>query len=275
MSIVGYAAASGIFLDIHPFLRGLAQSLDSADGPELQLSPKMYAEVDRIPDFEDPTKMVDLYYDAWWTQSKHWKTSPPVLVDKFAAMEFHVQKVSLMKMYFLTHLTRPNTQYGRIRGPYPTRTAPGPPPPRDTLAPNPCKSRVCKERLRVVVEENRKASAVARTMQMALENERVAATRHIQHLKALRKYMLDIGRASLNDTDCSNLLFQAGDDAVLEVPSDSEPEIPQRKKKSATGASSAGPSVTTGPSTNRSRALTPESVSSFDDSSSEFIPDRF
>ena len=35
MLIVGYAAASGIFLDIHLFLRALAQTLNNPEGLEL------------------------------------------------------------------------------------------------------------------------------------------------------------------------------------------------------------------------------------------------
>jgi hypothetical protein len=126
----------------------------------------------------------------------------------------------------------------------------------------------------VVLEENRKSSAVAWTLQLTLEEKRVAATRHTQNLKLLRKYQLDKGKVSLDMTDCNNLLFEAGDDAVFEVPSNSELQITQPMTKSAK-ATSAGPSVTTVPSTNRSRNLMPESLSPFDnDSSSEYKPSQ-
>lgn len=271
MSIVGYAAASGRFLDIHPFLRGLAQGLDGDEGPEIELSKEMYAELDRVPDLEDPTEKVAEYYEAWWTWNRQWKTMPPVLVNRWIGLDFHRQKVSLFRMCLRVDLIRPDTQYGKIRPPYPLKAGAAPIPPRQTLSRNPCNSQVCKERLWAVMEENRKSSAVTRTLQLTLEEKRVAATRHTHNLKIVRKYQLDKGKNSLDATDCNNLLFEAGEDAVLEVPSDSELQFTGQKKKSAK-ATSAGPSVTTGPSTNRSRDLTPESLSSFDDSASEYRP---
>jgi len=98
MSIVGYAAASGIFLDIHPLLRGLAQSLDGPEGLEIRFSEEMSAEVKRVPDPEDATEQVTDYHQAWWKQHSHWKTEPLVLVDKWAALEFHKEKVSLFRI---------------------------------------------------------------------------------------------------------------------------------------------------------------------------------
>lgn len=100
--------------------------------------------------------------------------------------------------------------------------------------------------------------------------------------------MLDNNKSSLSVTDVNNLLYEAGEEgAVLEVPSDSEIQIGQykkrkvgdiggnveigRQKKKLKGGNSAGPS--TGPSTNQS--FTAESLSSggFDsDSASDFIP---
>ena len=57
--------------------------------------------------------------------------------------------------------------------------------------------------------------------------------------------MLDSGKFSLNDTNCCNLLFEASNDPVLEVQSDSELDIGHRKK-SVGGDTSRGPSATTG-----------------------------
>jgi len=275
MSIIGYAAASGTFLDIHPFLRGLAQGLNGDEGPEIRLSPELYAELERVPDPEDPTEKVEEYFQAWWTWNKQWKTRAPVLVNRWVALDFHTKKVSLFRMCLCAQLTRPDIQYGKIRPPLPLNPCPTPNPPKETLGQNPCNSQVCKQRLWAILEENRKSAAVARTLQLTLEESRVAATRHTHHLKILRKYMLDKGKESLNLTDCNNLLFEAGEDAVFDVPSNSELEAAPRKKKSAIATgSSAGPSVTTGPSTNRSRQLTPESISSFDDSASEYSPSK-
>ena len=74
MSIVGYTAALGVFLDIHPFLHGLSKCLDGPDGPKCQLSQEMYAEVDCMPNPQDLTEIMPEYYQAWWTQSKDWKS---------------------------------------------------------------------------------------------------------------------------------------------------------------------------------------------------------
>ena len=81
MSIVGYAAASGIFLDIHLFLCALAQMLNRPKGLVLQLLGEMYAKVEHVHDPEDATEQVAEYYQAWWKQHFHWKTEPLVLVD--------------------------------------------------------------------------------------------------------------------------------------------------------------------------------------------------
>lgn len=158
------------------------------------------------------------------------------------------------------------------------------------------------------MEENRKASAIARTLHQALEEKRVAATRHAQCLRLLRKYQLDKGIQGVDEGDYLNMLLEAGKDAVFELPPDSELDhahaIPKEKELSAkitsqgpsiaTGPGteldhahaipkekepsvqiiSSGPSITTGPSTtDRSRELTPESLSSFsEDSSMEYMP---
>ena len=94
MSIVGYATASGVFLDIHPFLCGLTKCLDGLDGHKLQHSQEMYAEVDCMPDPQDLTEIMPEYYQAWWTQSKDWKSFPLPLVDKWDVIKFHVERVS-------------------------------------------------------------------------------------------------------------------------------------------------------------------------------------
>jgi hypothetical protein len=177
-------------------------------------------------------------------------------------------------------------QFGRVRAPYPPHPRPAPSPPLETLLPNPCESHICQERLFAILDEHKKASAIMRTMQMTLENDRVRAARHIQHLKVLRKYMLDTGRPTLTEADLDKLLSQAGPDLVLEVPSDSELQV-QRPKKKVTSVNpritdlqllkkktpSVNRSVTSSrPSTNRSRNLTPESISSFTESDPDFIP---
>lgn len=91
MSIVGYAAAQGIFLDIHPLLRALAQSLQLEDGSKVRLSTEMLEEVKRMPDPEDATEIIKEYYQAWWTQSQDWKMREPPVVDMWTAVESHIR----------------------------------------------------------------------------------------------------------------------------------------------------------------------------------------
>lgn len=174
-------------------------------------------------------------------------------------------------------MTWPDAQYGLIQPPIPVHPEHLPDKtPEETLTPTDsteCNSKVCKERLWAVIQENRKSLAVARTLQQTLEEQRVAATRHSHCLRLLRKYQLENGRVSLDEIDCDNMLLEAGDDAGFEVPSDSE--LQTKQKAPSAKLISAGISITTGPSTNRSRDLTPESLSPFDDdSSSEYKPSQ-
>ena len=82
MAIVGHAAASmNIFLDIPLFLQGLAQSMGDPDGPRIQFSKQMWEEIERTPDPQDPTEMVDEYYDDWWNHDTEWQTRRQVMVD--------------------------------------------------------------------------------------------------------------------------------------------------------------------------------------------------
>jgi len=93
MSIVGHAAARGEYLDIPPFLRGVAVALDGEDGPKIELSRSMYEELHRFPDDEDPTEMVGQYHHDWWKQWDTWKNEPQVMVDYRAGFKFHCEKV--------------------------------------------------------------------------------------------------------------------------------------------------------------------------------------
>ncbi len=126
---------------------------------------------------------------------------------------------------------------------------------------NPCKSRVCKDRLHSVLGEVKKANQIVRSLMISMQEDRIKATRHIQHLKALRQYQLTHHKSSLTPTDVEDLLYEAGGsgEAILEVMSDVEM------------LASADPS-SAGPSTNR--LLTPQSLSmgGYSDSNSDYIP---
>jgi hypothetical protein len=45
----------------------------------------------------------------------------------------------------------------------------------------------------------------------AMEDERISATRHLQHLKALRQYQLKNRKNALTPTDVKNLMYEVGD----------------------------------------------------------------
>src|SRR6266567_5448658 len=113
---------------------------------------------------------------------------------------------------------------------------------------NPCKSRVCKDRLHSVLGEVKKANQIVQSLMISMQEDQIKATQYIQHLKALRQYQLTHHKSSLMPTDIEDLLYEAGGsgEAILEVMSDVEM------------LASADPS-SAGPSTNRS--LTPQSLS--------------
>jgi len=94
MSIVGHAAARGEFLDIPPFLRGVAVALAGEDGPKIELSRSMYEEIHRLPDKEDPTEIVDEYFYDWWNRWSNYPNEVQVMVDYRAGFRFHGNKVS-------------------------------------------------------------------------------------------------------------------------------------------------------------------------------------
>lgn len=171
-------------------------------------------------------------------------------------------KSKLKKLYQVaTLLTSSDRQYGHIRGNKVQQPYTNSSPPPETTRLNPCKSRVCRDRLHSVLGEVKKANQAVRSLTMSMQEDRVKATRHIQHLKVLRQYQHANHKSSLTPTDVENLLHLAGgkDEAILEVVSDVEM------------LASAGPG-SGGPSTNRS--LTPQSLSmgGYSDSDSDYIP---
>jgi hypothetical protein len=77
-----------------------------------------------------------------------------------------------------------------------------------------------------------------RTLAINMEEDRVESTRHIQHLRALRTYQLAKGKLQLTPIDVENLLFEAGDGAVLEIPSDIDMQDNPSARASSSGAGS-------------------------------------
>jgi hypothetical protein len=99
-----------------------------------------------------------------------------------------------------------------------------------------------------------------------MEEERVSATRHIQHLKALRQYQLENRKNALSPTDVKNLLYEVGDGRIdIEM-------LDQTNPGPSTSSSSITSHYTTRPSSDRS--LTAESFSwnSYSDSDPDYCP---
>ena len=101
-----------------------------------------------------------------------------------------------------------------------------------------------------------------RTLASNMEDDRVESARHLQHLRALRAYQLAKGKSQLTPIDLENLLFEAGDDAVLEIPSDID------MQDNPTRASSSG----AGSSINRSRTPQSLSMNGYSGSDSDYVP---
>jgi hypothetical protein len=158
-----------------------------------------------------------------------------------------------------------NRQYGRIRGNKSTSPPTDSEPPPNTTRLNPCKSLVCKDRLRSVFGELNKANQAMRNIATNMEEDRVESARHIQHLRALRTYQLAKGKSQLMPSDLEDLLFEAGDDAVLEIPSDIDMQDNPSARASSSGA---------GSSLNRSRTPQSLSMNGYSDSDSDYIPEK-
>ena len=108
----------------------------------------------------------------------------------------------------------PHRQYGPLRGNKFTGTSLGEPAPEITTV-NACRSGACRDRLRAVLGEVQKANQAVRALMDAMETDRASATRHILHLKALRKYQLEIKANALTQLDVENLFDEA---RVIENP---------------------------------------------------------
>jgi len=93
MSVVGHAAAFGVFLDIPAFLRGLSDCMDGSVGPVFQLSQCMWDEIERPLDPHDTTERVTKYYDDWWNRAGDNPRPAHRLLDLDKAYEFHREKV--------------------------------------------------------------------------------------------------------------------------------------------------------------------------------------
>jgi hypothetical protein len=85
----------------------------------------------------------------------------------------------------------------------------------EITAVNACRSGACRDRLRAVLGEVQKANQAVRALMDAMETDRASATRHILHLKALRKYQLEIKANALTQLDVENLYDEA---RVIENP---------------------------------------------------------
>ncbi|KIM34641.1 hypothetical protein M413DRAFT_144256 [Hebeloma cylindrosporum] len=66
MSVVGHAAAFGVFVEIPALLRSLSDCMDGTHGPFFEVSPELRADIQRPLDPLDPTERVEEYYGDWW-----------------------------------------------------------------------------------------------------------------------------------------------------------------------------------------------------------------
>lgn len=98
----------------------------------------------------------------------------------------------------LTKLSR--WQYGYLQNLGPLETPVNP-----SILENPCKSRVCKDRLNFAYGELRKASHSIRSLSTTIEEERISAARHILHLKKLKDYQVEKKKDDLIMSDVNNL----------------------------------------------------------------------
>ncbi|KAF8801185.1 hypothetical protein BYT27DRAFT_7262222 [Phlegmacium glaucopus] len=238
MANVGYTASYfNIFLDIPNFLQGLSQSIHPNGSLEFTLSKAMWQEIECVPDPQDLTEAVEEYYHNWWNREDQWQNYPQVRVDGEEAFSWHILK------------------YGHIWANKNASPDPGSAPP-ETTSPSTCKSWACKERLLSIFGEVKKANQTVRSLMITMEEQRIAATRYILHLKALRKYQLHSWLDTLTLTDLKNLLYEVfeGCDTNMEH------------------NPIAGPSTNSGPSTNQS--FTPQSLSfnGYSDSDADYVP---
>jgi hypothetical protein len=246
MAHIGRTAARlNIFLDIPFFLRGLSQSLYGEIGPEISMGSKIIEQIHQV-DPLDPTSIVDEYLYDWWKYEKEWETHP-VEVNHVAAFSWHVKKVNENFIIGPPANTLSDRQYGSQR-PNKQLSSEGAPPPQSVHVT--CKSNACKDRLYSVLGEVQKCNQIIRTLMTAMEEDRVAAARHILHLKALKNYQLAKNKTTLSMSDVQKLYDEG---IVIE-----NPDVEMGE---------AGPSTA-------DKSLTPQSLSfnGFSDSDSDYIP---
>lgn len=86
------------------------------------------------------------------------------------------------------------------------------------MAANSCTSTVCKEQIRAAYDKIKEVNHVVRTLMVDIENARVTAERHQHHLKYVTRRMFEMGGTPLDETDLQNLILEAGEHPVFEVP---------------------------------------------------------
>ncbi|KAF8810597.1 hypothetical protein BYT27DRAFT_7253582 [Phlegmacium glaucopus] len=263
MAIVGHAAAStNIFLDIPILLRGLSQCMYHQLPGEIQFSKGMWEEIERVPDPHDPTEIFDEYYNDWWNKDNEWQTHQ-ITVDPEKAFKWHIYKVKHFSLHPDPIDIFPIGSMEKFGGTSAQNCPKVPHHPLLLLLARPLANLD-------VLGEVKKANQVVRTLMANMEEERVSATRHIQHLKALRQYQLKNHMNALSPTDVKNLLYEVGDGHI-----DIDPTIPGPSTTSY-HTTQPGPSITsyhtTRPSSDHS--LTAESLSwnSYSDSDPDYCP---
>lgn len=92
MSHIGHTAARfNIFLDIPSLLRAMSQSLYLQEGPQMQISDRLWDAM-QLHDPMDPTQVYEEYYGDWWNGEI--SESEPVEIDLEEGFKWHIEKVS-------------------------------------------------------------------------------------------------------------------------------------------------------------------------------------
>lgn len=89
------------------------------------------------------------------------------------------------------------------------------------MPPNPCGSPVCKAQIQAAYTQIKAINHIVRTLTVDIEDARIRAQRHDQHVKYVTKHMFETGGGRLDDEELRKLMLNSGGEyPVFEVPDD-------------------------------------------------------